>query len=418
MNETPITLDFPSTPHTPRTDGAPPASTPRKLRRRALAGLFAAALLGGAAIFCAFRFERPAPVEPPHAAGLDVENAADGARIAIRRDAPHWNVLKLSTVESAQAGWTDPVPGRVKIDDRLASKVGVTLGGRVSKVLVDLGQKVKQGDPLFIVSSPDFADLRAQKDKADVDLEAARTTMERVQAMVESHALPAKEELTAKQQLKQAELSQKLAVAKLETLHMQSDDGQTANEFVVTSPRDGVVVEKNLVANQVVTPDGSSLLVVADLSAVWVVAELFEDDATVVHDGTTAEVTTSRAPNGPMQATVDMISAIVDPSRHTVPIRVRVANADGALRPNAYATVRFATRPDEKAVSIPATAIVSDGARQYVYVRGANDRFMRREIVVGATSNGRTTVLDHLAQGETVVAEGAILLDNQIQLGG
>ena len=294
----------------------------------------------------------------------------------------------------------------------------MTLSGRVSKVLVDLGQKVKQGDPLIIVSSPDFADLRAQKDKADVDLEAARTTMERVHAMVESHALPAKEELTAKQQLKQAELSQKLAVAKLETLHMQSDDGQTANEFVVTSPRDGVVVEKNLVANQVVTPDGSSLLVVADLSAVWVVAELFEDDATVVHDGTAAEVTTSRAPNGPMHASVDMISSIVDPSRHTVPIRVRVANADGALRPNAYATVRFATQPDEKAVSIPATAIVSDGARQYVYVRGANDRFMRREIVVGATSNGRTTVLDHLAQGETVVAEGAILLDNQIQLGG
>jgi RND family efflux transporter MFP subunit len=378
-----------------------------------------AVVLGGAAIFAAFRFQRPAPVEPPHAAGLEVENGADGQRVAVRPGAPHWKVLKLASVERAGPGWTDPVPGRVKIDERLASKVGVALSGRVSKVFVDLGQRVEAGDPLFSVASPDFAELCAQKEKTDVDLDAARTVMERVKAMVESHALPAKEELASMQQLKQAEVSQKLAVAKLEALRMRGGNESSTNEFTVFSPRDGVVVEKNLVANQIVTPDASSsLLVVADLSSVWVVADLFEDAATDVREGTAAEITTVRCPKEPVTAMVDMISAIVDPGRHTVPIRVRVANETGALRPNAYVTVRFSTSPEARAVAIPASAIVTDGARQYVYVCEKNESFGRREVVVGASSGGKLTVLSGLTEGETILSEGGILLDNQIQLGG
>jgi RND family efflux transporter MFP subunit len=400
------------------TTPVPPASG-KKSKARVLAGLIGAGVLGGAAIFSAFQFQRPAPVEPPHAEGLTIENGENGHTITVRQGAPHWKVLKLASVEKAGPGWTDPVPGRVKIDDRLASKIGVTLNGRVSKVFVDLGQRVKQGDPLFAVASPDFAELRAQKEKTDVDLQAAQAVMDRVKAMVESHALPAKEELAAMQQLKQAEVAQKLAVAKLEAQHMHGGTGDTSNEFVVASPRDGVVVEKNLVANQIVTPDAAStLLVVADLSSVWVVADLFEDTATEVKEGTAAEVTTARSPKDPIAAKVDMISAIVDPGRHTVPIRVRVTNESAVLRPNAYVTVRFATSPEEHAVAIPASAIVTDGARQYVYVCEKNEHFGRREVVVGASSAGKLTILSGLEPGETILSEGGILLDNQIQLGG
>ena len=225
-------------PERPAISPSPPVSPPSS-KRRIAAGLIAAGILGAAAIFSAFQFQRPTPVEPPHAEGLTVESGPNGHTVTVRAGAPHWKVLKLACVEKAGPGWTDPVPGRVKIDDRLASKIGVTLNGRVSKVFVDLGQRVKQGDPLFAVASPDFAELRAQKEKTDVDLQAAQTVMERVKAMVESQALPAKEELLAMQQLKQAEVAQKLAVAKLEAQHMHGGAGESSNEFVVatTTPR-------------------------------------------------------------------------------------------------------------------------------------------------------------------------------------
>ena len=94
--------------------------------------------------------------------------------ISIEPDAPQWQVLKLGVVTPANSSWTDPIPARVMIDETRASKVGVPLSGRVTSVLVELGQSVKMGDPLFSVASPEIAELRGQREKASVDLEAAK----------------------------------------------------------------------------------------------------------------------------------------------------------------------------------------------------------------------------------------------------
>src|SRR5206468_3345134 len=218
----------------------------------------------------------------------------EGGTIALTPDAPQWQAVKLGVVTRADLRWTDPVPARIAIDETRASKVQVPLNGRVSQVFVELGQRVRQGDPLFSVMSPEIADLRAAKDKAALDLEVARTSLDRVHNLVQTRALPAKEELLAQQQLKEAEMALKAASAK-----------------------------------------------------------------------------------------VDMVSAVVNPDRHTVPIRVRLANPDGALRPNIYARVRFATTARAGTVEVPTTALITDGARQYVYVRDEKGRFARREIVAG-----------------------------------
>jgi multidrug efflux pump subunit AcrA (membrane-fusion protein) len=330
-----------------------PRSNPAKhaVLRRALPGLVVAALMGAGVVRAALHYHRPDPIEPPRATGLEV--LEDGA-VRVQPSAPQWKVLKVAPVQTAEASWTDPVPGRVKIDDRLACKIGVPLGGRVTSIFVDLGQRVAVGDPLFAVSSPDIAELRAQAEKSEVDLEAAQVVVERVKAMVAAHALPAKEELATEQQLRQAEVAVKLAVNKLDALHVSADDGGHADVLVLLSPRDGIVVEKNLVMSQEVAPGaGADPIVVADLSSVLVVADLFEDEATLVHEGTTAQVSMARVSREPVEGLVDRVSAVVDPGRHSVPVRVRVSNPDGILRPNAYATVRFATPADLAAALAP-----------------------------------------------------------------
>ena len=174
------------------------------------------------------------------------------------------------------------------------------------------------------------------------------------------------------------------------------------------------MVEKNILGDQTVLPDATSpLMVVADLSSVWVIAELFEADAIDLREGAKAEITSPSNPDLRLLGTVDMVSAIVDPNRHTVPIRCRVANQDPPLRPNAYARVKFAYTPKAESVEIPASALITDGARQYVYVRADGGEFVRREVVVGATTGGKATILSGLAPDGEVVVEG-ILLDNLV----
>src|SRR5947207_2821070 len=121
----------------------------RRDKKRHIVAIVAAVVIGGGIVLCAMQFQRPPPVEPPHAAGLDVRSET---AVSVAPGCPQWKVLKLGQVEKAKGGWTDPVPGRVKIDERISSKVGSPLAGRVSQVLVDLGAHVKTGDPLFRVS--------------------------------------------------------------------------------------------------------------------------------------------------------------------------------------------------------------------------------------------------------------------------
>jgi multidrug efflux pump subunit AcrA (membrane-fusion protein) len=135
-----------------------------------------------------------------------------------------------------------------------------------------------------------------------------------------------------------------------------------------------------------------------------------------VVEGTAAEVTSPSLPGLTRRGTVERVYSVLDPARHTIPVRVRLANPEGRLRPNVYAHVRFEAVPVANALEVPASALVSDGERQYVYVQSGDRRYVRREVVTGPARGGRVTVLSGLSRGDTIVEEGAILLDNQIAL--
>jgi RND family efflux transporter MFP subunit len=262
------------------------------------------------------------------------------------------------------------------------------------------------------VASPDIAGLRAEREKAAVDLDVTKASLERIKAMVNARALAAKDELEADQQFRQAQVALRLAQSKLASLKVSS---RADNEFTVVSPRDGIVVEKNLLPAQQVSPE-AGLVDVADLSQVWVVAELFEADAIGIKEGSLAKITSPSLPDLALEAKVTMVSSVVDPTRHTVPVRVRVDNDKRLLKPNIFAQMRFAVAPPEGSGEVKASALVSDGAKQYVYVQAEHGRFIRREVVAGSAREGKVPILSGLKPDEVVVEEGAILLDNQISL--
>ncbi len=390
-------------------NATPPLTTPTfPLRSRKVQGVTAAVILSGISIWAASGFTREPPPPTPDAPGMQVGDD----NVTLAADAPQWKVLRLGAVASATTHWSDPVPARVKIDETRASKVGSPLAGRVTQVFVELGQPVKAGDALFTVASPDIAGLRGEREKAAVDLDVARGTLERVKAMVTARAVAAKDEIEADQTYRQAQLSLRLAQSKLASLKVSS---RAENEFTVVSPREGVVVEKNILPAQQVSVE-SGLVGVADLSQVWVVAELFEADAVGILVGTPTRLSSPSMPELAIEARVDMVSSVVDPTRPTLPGRVRIENEKRLLKPNIFAQMRFAVEPPTGSGEVAASSLVSDGAKQYVYVQTDHGRFTRREVVAGSGREGQVPILSGLELDEVVVEEGAILLDNQIAL--
>jgi RND family efflux transporter MFP subunit len=301
----------------------------------------------------------------------------------------------------------------VRIDETVAARVGSPLAGRVNSVFVELGQKVKRGDPLFTVASGELPTLRGELAKAQVDVEVARAQYQRVHDMVAARLMPGKEELAAAAVKREAELAQQASTSKLAALRIAAT--KTDNEFKVTAPRDGVVVEKSVLPAQEVDSN-TTLMQIADVSVVWVLADLFESDAAGISVGTPARIALPALPGFSIDAQVDSVSAVVDPERHSVPVRVHLPNPDGKLKPNQYAEMRFRVSVPASTAEIAVSALVSDGATQYVYVQEQPGKLVRRKVVAGPVRDGRVVIMEGLAVGETVVEQGGILLDNQIEL--
>jgi RND family efflux transporter MFP subunit len=384
-------------------------SLQRADRQKRLPGVVAASIVSVVAVGAALLFHHQAPEEPTPPPGMHVDKTG----ITLENGAPQWKAIKLGKVAPPAERWTDAFPARFHVDEAVTSRVGAPLAGRVTSVAVELGQSVKAGAPLFVVASPDIASLRAEQQKAAVDLQVARAAYERVKAMVDANALPTKDELESDQQEKQAELALKLAQMKLASLKV-SAHGE--NEFTVVAPRDGVIIEKNVLPGQQVTTDNDDLASVAELDVVWVLADLFEADANGIASGTKARISSPSLPGFSLDAPVERVSSVVDPERHTVAVRVKLANPDLRMRPNMFAEVRFLAEPTAGAVEMAASALVSDGPKQYAYVLESPGHFVKRSVVAGAARDGRVTVVQGLKAGETIVEQGAVLLDNQIDL--
>jgi len=316
----------------------------------------------------------------------------------------------LVTAQPAKPHWTDDIPARIVFDETRTSRIGAPLGGRVSAVRVELGDRVRAGAPLVTIISGDLAELRTTRDKARVDREAAQQNLDRIAALVAAGSLPGKELLAARQEFAEAEVALASAEQKLVSLRVASGGDTT---FTLTAPRDGVIVDKHVAVGQQVSPDSGAVLAIADLAAVWLVADLLEDAVDHLHPGSAAEIRLDGA-DRPLAGTVEQVSAIVDPDRRTVPVRIKLVNPTGALRPGALAQVRFLD-DDAAALAVPAEAVLSDGARSYVYVvTGGAAR--RRDVIAGPRSARVVAIRAGLAAGDRVVARGAVLLDNQLSL--
>ncbi len=331
---------------------------------------------------------------------------------AAQREKIHTETVKASSFHRAIE-----TTGTVDFDNDQATTILAPVSGPVVKLMVSLGAKVKAGDVLATVSSPDFATAISAYRKAVLTAKNSRRIAELAEQLSHNNL--------ARKEVEQAETDAANADADrdaaLEQLHSLGVDAQTLKALqenkptpdpsgVIRSPISGTVVEKLITPGQLLDSGTTPCFTVADLSQVWVTANIFESDLAAVEDGDTAQIITSASPTN-LPGIVDYISAIVDPVTRAIGVRVVAKNPKDILKKQMYVRVIINSRREETGLLVPVAAVLRDDEDlPFVYLVNADGSFSRRSITLGGRVGDRYEVKAGLANGDKIVVDGGLFL--------
>jgi Cu(I)/Ag(I) efflux system membrane fusion protein len=295
--------------------------------------------------------------------------------------------------------------GVVQADETRTSHVHVKFEGFIEQIYVNYtGRLVRKGQPLFKVYSRDL--LAAQQEYL-----ASRAAAARTPSGIDPSVRAAGDQLAsaARDRLRLFDVPAS-ALAQIER------SGEAQRAITITSPRSGTVIEKQAIEGLAVTPM-TPLYVIADLSRVWVLADVYERDTAQVQLGQPATLQLEGLPGRTFEGKVTFVSPVVDQTTRTTKVRFEFPNREGALRPGMYATVDLSAAVGE-GLAVPSDAVIDTGERKIVFVARGQGRFEPRAIVTGLAFDGKYEVLEGLAQGESIAASGQFLLDSESRIRG
>ena len=311
--------------------------------------------------------------------------------------------VTFGTVE--QRTLTDEVRtvGIVNFDETRMAGVTPKFSGYVERLYVDFtGRPVRRGEPLIEIYSPEL--VAAQEElllAARLEKDLTRTTVPGVP--------PGSMNLlaAARQRLRLWDISDAQIDEILRTERAQ-------RTLTLHAPVSGIVVEKNILAGQAVQA-GQPLYTIADLSEVWVEAEVREADAGLIAKGDVATVEVSAFPGRPLQGRVEYVYPTLQEQARTLKARIAIVNPDGRLKPGMYATVRLSA-PGRTALTVPTSAILNTGERRVVFVDMGAGEIMPHEVEIGRVAGEYSEVLSGLEPGQRVVTSAQYMLDSESNL--
>jgi cobalt-zinc-cadmium efflux system membrane fusion protein len=349
--------------------------------------------------------EPPAPQPPPGEVWLTASQVKD-AKIEVERVGPQ------------DVDDTILTSGTVMLDDQRTGHVFSPVTGRVVKITAQLGQRVAKGDALAMIESPDIGNAVSDVHKAEADLVAAEHDFKRKKDLYEQKAGSASDLETAQDNYRRAKAELERARQKQSLLHVGSVNAVTQS-YTLSSPVDGEVLLRNInpgieVQGQYSGGTAQELFTIGELGQVWVLGNVYEMDLARVHVGTPASVTVVAYPGKFFKGSVDWVSGTLDPNTRTTTVRCTFDNPDKLLRPMMYATAQISV--DQKRVlAIPRNALLRLGEYKVVFTElgeaEGRVRFARVPVDVDEGESSPWLEVRHgLAEGQTVVVNGAILL--------
>jgi Cu(I)/Ag(I) efflux system membrane fusion protein len=349
------------------------------------------------------------PVPKKDAMGMDYvpvfeggDDASDGKQVSISIE----KVQKLGVKsEAATLRMLDKnirAMGRIEIDEKRAYTIAPKFEGWVERLYVNTsGQSVSKGQPLFDVYSPDL--LSALREYA-------------IAAQGEASLKDAGDEAkNSMSQLASASLARLKNWGITEEQIKEFGSAKDKRNLTFYAPISGVVLEKKAVQGMRFM-SGEMLYQIADLSMVWVVAEVAEQDIGSVNVGSIAQVGLSAYPDKHFAGKVDFIYPTMNSATRTVQVRVELVNPKGLLKPAMFASVALAVSDSTKVLTVPTSAVIDSGTRQIVLVQLAQGRFEPRIVRLGSRSENYVEVLEGINEGEQVVTSANFLIDAESNL--
>lgn len=328
-----------------------------------------------------------------------------GAGVRISADKVQKLGVKTASAEMRQLTHTVRAVGTVQVDERLQRLVTPKFEGYVETLHVNTtGQAVRRGDPLMDIYSPDLVlaqeeylaalhALQTLDEAAGAEARnAARTLVEGALQRLRNWDIPAGE------------------LARLK------ERGVVSRTLALPSPVSGVVLEKNVIGGQRFIP-GEVLYRIADLSDVWLIGEVYEQELPYVRVGQTAKVTFNAMPGETFAGRLTFIYPTLSAETRTVKVRIELPNPGLRLKPALYGSVDIATAAaDHTALAVPDSAVLDSGTRKVVLVQRGEGRYEPREVRTGAHADGYVEIVEGLSAGETVVTSANFLIDAESNL--
>lgn len=311
--------------------------------------------------------------------------------------------------------------GKVAYGEDRYSKISSPLQGRVVEVRAHLGDRVKAGDTLVIIDSPDITMAYSDFVKEASELEYATRATELAKELYQSKALALKDLKQAENDLIKARAEFRRSKERLLSLRIPASEldkplaqQRITSRFDMKSSLSGTVVERTVTPGQSVGGDASQVLfTVADLDRLQVVADVYERDLALVKVSQVARVTVEAYPDVDFAAVVAAIGDVVDPSTRTIKVRAWVDNQDHRLKPEMFARLRLDIGDANPFLTIPREAVVEVDGKHFVYLVESADKYVRRAVRVTSVSPDLVRVLEGLSPGQRIVTKGAVLVKGQ-----
>ena len=335
---------------------------------------------------------------------------------------------KSSGIEVKQVATEESVPlsatAVIEMNLDRTAKISPRVTGKAVRIVASQGDRVKAGQPLAYLDSMELDQIWAEYYKAQGKVGLARKNLQREETLFQKKISPEKDLLKARQELGEAEADMNLAQERfrlvgVDIAQFESSRGKGNNLLIpVTSPIGGVVIEKAITQGEVVNPE-KTLFMVADLSTLWVVIDVYEKDISRLRLGTGVKVSVTAFPDKVFKGKISYIADVVDEKTRTEKARVTIDNSSGLLKPGMFATVLVEVTHGvaERLIAVPEEAVQMDGAKRYVFIQVSSGKFQRRDIEVGRTLGKRLEVTAGLQAGEAVAAKGSFILKSELKKG-
>lgn len=325
---------------------------------------------------------------------------------------------KIAAVGKAEIREVLRVPGSIQVDDQRVARIGASVTGRITDINAMLGQDVRQGEVLATLNSTELAQNQLLYIKAAQQIALQTKAVERARLLLEADVIGAAELQRREAELSAAQADLYTAKEQLQVLGMSEKaiaqiarSGQIRSYSNVDARLSGTVISRKVNLGQVVQP-AEELFIVADLSRVWAVAEVPEQQVELVQEGEDVEIEIPALSNRKFTGKLIFVGDVVNPLTRTVTVRTDLENSDEAIKPDMLVSMLVQSKLTQQ-LAVPRPAVVRENDCDYVYVEIGPNKFRLREVELGTEYREMAVVVSGLDEGEKIIVDGAFHVNNE-----